>query len=200
MDDKTYKVVHEFWLRRSNKQNFLWRDLAQLNYKCIEPYLSKDKIVLDLGAGDCATTLLVADQVKHVTAVDYAPVIKTVNHPKISVVCCPVESYSDSNKYDVITIFGVMNYIQDQEKMYKRCKAQLASDGVLLIKHQCAKENDYEVSTDIDGDRYVAMYRHYESDLKALEKVGFKVKLSDPYPLEYNTWPNTFFKLFTCTL
>lgn len=200
MDDKTYKVIHEFWLKRSNKKDFLWRDLANLNYDCIKPHLAEDKIVLDLGAGDCATTILVANKVKHVTAVDYAPVIKTVNHPKISVVCCPVESYNDCNKYDVIIIFGVMNYIHDPEKMYRKCKEQLAPDGVLLIKHQCAKENDYEVSTDVDGDRYIALYRHYKFDIDTLSKVGFKVDVTDPYPLEYNVWPNTFFKLFTCTL
>ena len=186
--------------RRSNKQDFLWRDLTLLNYACVEPYLSKDKIILDLGAGDCAMATLMAHNAKHVTAVDYAPIIKTVSDPKISIICCPIESYFDLNKYDIITIFGVMNYVQNPEKVYKACKEQLADGGVLLIKHQCGRITDKEIATDIDGDRYVALYRHYKYDEEILAKLGFKVVISDPYPLEYNTWPDTFFKLFTCTL
>lgn len=200
MDDSTYKIIHEFWVKRSNKQDFLWRDLSTLNYKCVEQYLSNNKVVLDLGAGDCVMTSLIANNVKHVTAVDYAPIIKTISNPKISVICCPIESYTDLNKYDIITIFGVMNYVQNPEKVYRACKERLSDEGVLLIKHQCCKTTDKEIISNIDGDKYVAMYRHYEYDIKILTNLGFKVTVSDPYPPEYNSWPDTFFKLFTCTL
>jgi hypothetical protein len=44
--------------------------------------------------------------------------------------------------------------------------------------------------------RYVAVYRQEVNDRKSLEQAGFTVKISNPYPEEFNTWKNTKFRLF----
>ena len=198
MDEDQYNKIKQFWLKRAASDKFLWQDLTDLNCKLIEPYITSDSEILDLGAGDCRIALKLVEKCKSIKAVDYVP--KNTNHPKIEYVQSNIIDFSDNNKYDLILLFGVMNYFSrdDSIKIYKQCKQLLKPKGILIIKHQCGRENDVLINTYSEDtkDYYISNYRWFKNEIIDIELTGLKVNAIDAYPPSYNKWPNTFFKAF----
>jgi len=198
MDEKSLNIIKDFWDNRSKKDNFLWAELSDLNYKLVSSYVNKNSTVLDLGAGDGALTIRVADIAKEVVAVDYAPIVKSINADNIKTIHQNVEEYQDNNSYDVILLFGVVNFLKDPITIYKFAKNHLNDGGVFLVKHQCGIDDDVYIESEIDGDKYIAQYRYWVKEIVELSSCGFDVEAIDPYPTKHNKWNNTFFKMFIC--
>ena len=194
------RSIKTFWIKRAEKGKLLWRDLTDLNLKILKPYLKKDKSLLDLGCGDCKLTNKVAKSVKSITAVD---IIKRPEDTagNIDYVCQDIMDFNTESKYDLITLFGVSNSLDEKEikTLYERFKTFLAKDGTLIIKHQCGRERDVIINKMLDGQKYQATYRHYLREEKMLTDAGFKVNVIDPYPESENLWSDTLFKAFICT-
>lgn len=129
---------------------------------------------------------------------DFTPAVLSIRHPKIQGIQCDIREYRDESVYDLIVIFGVMNFIQDRASVYASARKWLREGGHLVVKHQCGKSGEVRISSDIDGDAYHALYPDWEEERSSLLKCGFDVSVSDPYPPELNPWPNTFFKMFLC--
>lgn len=142
--------------------------------------------------------ILIADEVQSVLAVDFTPVVLSIHNPKVRSIQCSIQEYQDEALYDLIVIFGVMNFIKNRSFVYSAARTWLRDGGTLAIKHQCGREGEVAVSSTIDGDAYSAVYPYWKEERDTLVKCGFDVGVSDPYPPDLNPWPNTFFKMFLC--
>lgn len=196
--DENSKEIKEFWENRTLKPNFLWADLEDLNFKLISNYIDKDSIVLDLGAGNGSLTNKIAKEAMKVVAVDYVPIVKTIKASNVETIVSDISKYQDKNHYDVILLFGVANYLSDPKIVYEFAAEHLNDNGIFLVKHQCGVDKDISIKSEIDGDKYIANYRHWKKELKDLTDAGFEVEMIDPYPEECNKWKDTFFKMFIC--
>ena len=199
--DRGEEITRKFWKDRAGRPDFLWRDLAELNFKLLKPYLKSSMTVLDLGAGDGRLTKMVADWVYKVTAVDYTEAVKRISHARISTAVADIREYSDPRQYDLVLLFGVMNFIQDPEEFYRPVRPLVRDGGALVVKHQCGRRGTVDVETAIDGVPYISCYRHIGDEVSALIGAGFgKVEVSTPYPDSMNPWKNTVHTAFVATL
>jgi hypothetical protein len=76
----------------------------------------------------------------------------------------------------------------------------LKESGVMIIKHQCGKLEDKIVdkySEELDS-HYIAHYRSVDHEIKLMTPAmpDGLLLTGDPYPEEYNKWPDTAFKVF----
>lgn len=199
MDDGE-DVTRRFWEDRATRPNFLWRDLAELNFTILEPHIKPYMTVLDLGAGDGRLTKMVASRVAGVTAVDYTEAVLRITHGRVRVAQCDIREYVDTQRYDLVMLFGVMNFIREAEAFYGRVRAFLGKEGRLIVKHQCGRNGTVDVQTAIDGVPYVSRYRYLGDEVSALLGAGFgSVEVSHPYPESMNPWKNTVHTAFVAT-
>lgn len=198
--DSDEEVVRRFWEARAQRPDFLWRDLASLNFQILDPLLREGMHVLDLGAGDGRLTAQIADRVCHVHAVDYTPVVDRIAHPKVSREIADIRTYETPAKYDLITLFGVMNFVEDEVAMYRKCLKWMKPEGRLVVKHQCGREGHVSVATLIDGMPYRSTYRYLGAEVAALIKVGFRaIQVTSPYPERLNVWKDTVYVAFVAS-
>lgn len=195
------RTIKNFWQTRAKNGKLLWRDLTDLNYNFIEPYLKGANKALDLGCGDCKLTNKIAKKVKSITAVDYIVKPKEIDD-NVTYVESDLLDFGTNDTYDLIILSGVSNSFDDADIMllYNRIKPMLAKKGKLIIKHQCGRDRDVIIDKQLDGQKYRATYRHHEKETKILRDIGYKVIVIDPYPESENLWPDTYFKAFICTL
>jgi len=190
-------VARKFWEARAQRPDFLWRDLAELNFKVLSPLLRPHMNVLDLGAGDGRLTSMIADRVNHVHAVDYTSAVNRISNAKVSREISDIRVYETRERYDLIVLFGVMNFIEDETLMYSKCSTWLSPLGRLAVKHQCGRDGLVSVSTSIGGVPYRSTYPYLGTEVTSLLKAGFRaVEVSKPYPEELNIWKDTVYVSF----
>jgi len=190
-------LVRRFWMDRAQRPDFLWRDLVEANLRILSSLLSPSLRVLDLGAGDGRLTSRVAELVAHVKAVDYTPAILRLSRPNVATEVRDIRFYEDHERYDLVLLFGVMNFIEDAESLYRRCRGLVRPGGRLAIKHQCGRRATVRVSAAIDGVPYQSQYRFLGEEVALLLEAGFSgVESSLPYPPELNPWEDTVYACF----
>ncbi|MCM3128277.1 class I SAM-dependent methyltransferase [Paenibacillus provencensis] len=204
--------VNSFWNRRAEVNDpvvathLKHDDAVEYDENLVRKYIKSNNVkVLDLGCGTGRTTNRIEKYVGSIRAVDKQQ--KFLDHciksKKVELVCADVETYLDETKYDIILLFGVMNYLSLEEanNVYKNCKKMLGDGGVLLVKHACGvKENVYvDHYSEAIADNYCAEYRYVELEKNLLENEGFNVEILDIYPDHLNPWSNTHFYAFICT-
>lgn len=116
----------------------------------------------------------------------------------ITVVNDTVQNFNSNNKFDIISIFGVMHYFSGSEaiEIYKKYYNYLKDSGKMIIKNQFGLESDVTVNgwSEEQQRNYYAEYRHIDKEVDMLISTGFsKVKYYDIYPSECNRWDNTHF-------
>ena len=144
----------------------------------------------------------IVDKVEHIIAVDYIKeFVNRINHPKIKTVCKEIMEFEVNEKFDIIIIFGVFNYLEENEvgELCKKLQNWVKQDGVIIIKHQCGinKEiivNDYSEKL---HHKYGATYRKLTTEITLLENY-FDVDIKDIYPKRMNVWDNTHHYAFIC--
>lgn len=189
--------MKDFWQKRAEMDSFLWGGLEGMNCEITARYMPEGGRLLDLGRGDGSSSRGFGG-----VLVDYVRPKSLILHPSQQFVQSDIRNFSTDEKFDVITLYGVANFFDEAslEKLYHKCYAWLKPDGVLLVKHQCGKTEDVIVDgrSESLGENYTAYYLSKEKHVKMLRRAGFIIGESDPYPPEYNKWPNTEFKLFAC--
>ncbi|MFZ5826822.1 MAG: SAM-dependent methyltransferase [Bacillota bacterium] len=197
--------IEAFWQRRAQiddpelASHFKHDDAGDLDVAFVEQYLKPDTRLLDLGAGPCRMVNRLEPQVAFIRAVEKQEGFSRfcVASPKVEFVVRDVVGYRDEDTYDVITIFGVMNYVTVEEalQVYRDCYTMLRPGGFLLVKHASGVDGDVVVDTfsETVGDWYHAIYRHVDTERQLLEQAGFTTTVVDIYPARLNPWTNTHF-------
>jgi cyclopropane fatty-acyl-phospholipid synthase-like methyltransferase len=203
--------IEQFWHGRAKEQDpriaTHFKQDAALDYDValIKQYLPPNARVLDLGCGTGAISNQIASSCSYIRAIDKVDAfLKHCNTAKhISVGVGDIAAYLDQDQYDVIIIFGVMNYVEEHEAsaIYANCHQMLKSNGKLIVKNACGVTEDVIVdkfSHEIN-DWYHAVYRFHEKEQSLLHTHFSEVKQIDIYPPELNRWTNTHFYAFVAS-
>jgi hypothetical protein len=182
-------------------------DFSPFDIQLVKRFASESHALLDLGSGTGLTINGVSDDFSEIVAVEkYSEFSKfIVKRPNITVINSDLRHFQTDLKFDVITVFGVMNFFSTSEArlLYERIRTWLVPTGTLIIKNQMGKWEDVivdEVSVEL-GVRYFSEYRSVKHESVLLGDAGFSVEeVIDPYPDEYHRWVNTRFLALVCRL
>lgn len=175
-------------------------DVTEIDAKFILKYADIKTNILDLGTG---TGLIVNKIYKHVNSIDCVELFEQfskfiVVDEKINVINTNVWEFDTSKKYDVITMFGLMQYFNEDEarKVYQKYYNFVASKGKFIIKNQFGIKDDVTVSgySEEQQSEYFSQYRHIDKEVDILKNIGLRnIEVIDVYPPEGNRWSNTHF-------
>lgn len=173
-------------------------DHSDVDAEFIMRYASKDSNILDLGSGSGLIINKIYKKVRSITAVEVFPEFTKfiANSENITVINEDIFTYRSNKLYDLITMFGVVQYFSRDEvaDMYRNYYKNLCSGGKLIIKNQFGVDDDVVVSgfSNELGRNYYSQYRHLESEKSLLSSIGYKnIQTFDIYPAKFNRWANT---------
>ena len=173
------------------------KDFTRYDIEFIKQFADKNKILLDLGSGTGLTINNLVNHFYEIIAVEkYKEFYKFINK-NIKVIECDIKSFDFNIKFDIATLFGVMNYFSYEEakELYIKIYNSLDS-GVLIIKNQFGLKKDVIVdgySKELNS-YYFSEYRFIKKEINLLKSIGFKnIEVIDIYPKEYNRWKDTHF-------
>lgn len=200
--------IEKFWQSRSELKDprlathFKHDDALHYDLDFILKYTCSQDQVLDLGCGTGAITNVLEPHVSKIIAVDKSADFLEfcIDSPKIIKKTADLPNYSDNNQYDLILLFGVLNYLNDREvsQLYKICYDLLKEKGKLLIKHTCGINQNVLVDdySETLGQHYHALYRSLINDRNLMSEFFQKHLVVDIYPDHLNPWENTHFYAF----
>lgn len=179
-------------------------DFSDIDADYILQHTSENTEILDLGSGSGLIINRIYNQIGHIVAVE--PFVKFTNFiiktPKIDVVNDDVFNFKSHKKFDLITMFAIVQYFNEAEikKIYSKYKENLKPNGKIIIKGQFGVQDDVVVSgySNELKTNYYSQYRHIKKEAEILKKIGYKnVETVDIYPPECNRWENTHFYAIT---
>ncbi len=156
--------------------------------------------ILDLASGSGLIINKIFEKVKHITAIEafeqFSRFIK--KNKSITIVNQDIMLFDSKFKFDLVTMFGVVQYFNESEiiRIYNKYQENLKEKGKLIIKNQFGVKEDVIVNgySDELKTNYYSEYRHIDKEVRLLESVGFKhTEIFDIYPPECNRWENTHF-------
>lgn len=197
--DHTDKIK-KFWESRVEKDDFLWKDLSDLNSQLTNQYLQPHFDILDLGCGDGKSNQKL--KFGSLTLVDYIQSKNLILNDNSTFVKEDIRNYKTLKKFDLITLYGVANSFNEKEiaAIYHSCYGLLKPNGVLLVKHQCGKQTNIFVdkfSEELQCE-YCAYYLSVDTHYRLLRRAGFDVEIIEPYPKSIDQWNDTTYKAFVC--
>jgi len=175
-------------------------DHSDLDAKFILNHTTKETRILDLGSGSGLIINRIYKQVAHITAIDaykeFTQFIKTA--PNITVINADISLYSTAEQFDLVTLFGIVQYFSRREilKIYKKLLKNIKPNGKLIIKNQFGIDSDVLVAgySEELSKNYYSHYRRLTSEVELLKAVGYRnIRTFDIYPANYNRWENTHF-------
>lgn len=180
-------------------------DFSQFDINFVARYADKKYSLLDLGAGTGLLINSLTDRFARILAVEKYPefskFIKAADN--VSVINSDLLTFAETEHFDRITIFGVMNFFNEKEAaaIYQKARNWMKPDGVMLVKHQMGCDDDVTVdgySQELDTN-YYSEYRWFKKEIKLINQAGFDVaETVDIYPPEFNRWKNTHFYALVC--
>lgn len=189
------KDLNEKSVKFSCSDNFISIDCS-----LILKFASKNSTVLDLGSGTGLIVNNLAESVKSVDCLEAFPefskFIKPLNN--ISIINKNVFDFETEKKFDVVTMFGFMQYFDAAEAsvIYRKTFNWLSEGGVVIVKNQFGVEDDVLISgwSEALKKNYYSSYRFLEHEKQILHDAGFvNVDAVDIYPKEANKYDNTHF-------
>jgi cyclopropane fatty-acyl-phospholipid synthase-like methyltransferase len=204
MNEKIFKYYDEIankidnpLLLRNKAKDFTYYDVEFL-----KKFSDKNKILLDLGSGTGLTINNLINNFKKIIAVEKYKEFSKFISKEIEIINLDLKDINlNELNFDIVTLFGVMNYFSYDEakELYK--KIYDSFEGTLIIKNQFGINEDVIVdkfSEELNS-YYYSEYRYLQKEIKLLENIGFKIKeVVDIYPPEYNRWDNTHFYAIVC--
>ena len=183
------------------------KDFSKYDINLMRSLAGKDMNLLDLGSGTGLLINNLIDDFKQITAVEKYPEfskfitqadnLEIINQDLLAL------DIPKTERYDVVSLFGVMNYFdgKEAEQLYRKIKDYIKKEGVLVVKNQFGINEDVIVngySEELKAD-YYSEYRHVEKEKRLLKETGFSnIETIDIYPPEYNRWDNTHFYALVC--
>lgn len=206
-NDKALKFYKEMSINNPDKfstKNLKLNDHSDIDAEFLSKYLTPGTDLLDIGSG---TGLLIEKIYKiprSITCVEpFEEFSKFILMDKrINVITSNINYFETNDKFDIISLFGVINYFSSEETLalYKKLYFFLKSDGIIIIKNQFGLNSDVEISglSKELNKEYFADYRLLTHELQLLWSVGFnKTNVFDIYPPEFNRWENTHYFAIT---
>jgi HAD superfamily phosphoserine phosphatase-like hydrolase len=181
-------------------------DFSAFDIQFVRGFASPHKTLLDLGSGTGLLLNALPEHFHQVVAVEKYPEFARFIQPapNLHLVIDDLLHFQSSQTFDVITLFGVMNYFNRQEALsiYAKVHRWLKPGGTLLIKHNMGTESDVTVdgfSEELQR-RYFSNYRSLQHETELLTSLGFSIQNTvDIYPSEFNRWNNTHYYALVCT-
>ena len=180
-------------------------DFSAFDIDFVRRFAGASKNLLDLGSG---TGLLINPLVKafgQITAVEKYPQFSRfiAQEPHVELIHADLSAFEASDKYDLVTIFGVMNFFNRDEalRLYRKAVHWIKPGGMLIIKHQMGVQEDVLVDgySEELGAQYYSEYRWVRHEMQLVAEAGFTVdEPVDIYPSAFNRWPNTHFYALVC--
>lgn len=175
-------------------------DFTQYDVDFILKYANKNTSLLDVATGTGLTINELHDKVKDITAIELFTGFSKfiIKAPNVTVINQDVAEFDTQKKFDLITMFGIMHYFNEQEShvIYKKYFHFLKKGGTIIIKGQLGVNEDVTVSgfSEELKTNYYSQYRYKEKELEIIKSAGFhNPQLFDIYPKECNRWTNTHF-------
>jgi len=196
------KLVKSFWDNRSklykkipmesivlfkNDKDVMLRD--KLLKKLLDKHIEDRMDILDLGCGVGRICKYLSKRAKNVVGIDYSqPLIdiarKETSQKNVKYYCTNTSDFDIKNKFDVVVICGLFNYLNDDTllKTIDGAYKHLRVGGALLIKEplsvEIRKEIINEYSEEI-GENYSSIYRTEGEIIKLLRKNDFDILSSN---------------------
>ena len=109
-----------------------------------------------------------------------------------------ISEYSERVKFDLITCFAFVQYLDEQEAInfYKKYIKYLKPAGKIIVKNQFGVKEDVTISgfSSEMNKNYYSQYRYINKEVEILENCGYRnPKVFDIYPPQCNRWDNTHF-------
>jgi len=183
------------------------KDSSKYDVELMKLLADENKILLDLGAGTGLLINHLVDDFKRIYAVEKFPEFSKFIQKTEKIIIENKDLLEWENKFnikfDIISLFGVMNYFDEEEAIliYKKIFDNLNSNGILVVKNQMGVNKDIIIngfSKELQTN-YYSEYRFVEKEINILKKIGFyDIEKKDIYPSEYNRWDNTHFYALIC--
>jgi predicted TPR repeat methyltransferase len=175
-------------------------DFTHIDADFILRYSNISSRILDLASGTGLTINKIHSSVAHITAIEvFEEFSKFISKTeKINVVNKNILSFDTVEKFDLVTMFGIVSYFNEEEiiNVYSKYINFLSPNGKIIIKNQFGVKEDVLVdgfSNELKT-YYFSHYRHLEKEIKILNNLGLiNIEVIDIYPPECNRWENTHF-------
>jgi len=202
--------VKKFWLDRSktvdvprleSQVNFQSdAEMADLYIKSeiavinVELPLSKNDVLVDLGAGNGRFSLLFAPKVRSVIAVEYmnnfaSAIVKQAKErdiANIEVINSPAENFCRENYADIVFVSGLLHYLDCEQYnlTINNISKTLKPGGTLFLRETISVlENEFIVdkfSEELNA-HYCSIYRTDKQHIETLNKERFKLLKYGPF-------------------
>lgn len=205
--------IHNYYKRLANKIHSPTEtrnkapDFSVFDIDFVQRFAGKSKHLLDLGSGTGLLINSLVDKFGCITAVEKYPQFSRfiTRAPHLEIIDADLNELESSGQFDLITVFGVMNFFNNSEalRLYRKAAQWLKSDGVLIVKHQMGVQEDVLVDgySEELGTHYYSEYRWVRHEMQLLSEAGFCVEEPfDIYPPAFNRWKNTHFYALVCRL
>ena len=175
-------------------------DFTSYDVNFILKFVCSKTTLLDITSGTGMTINKLYDKVLKIVAVEkFSQFTKEIiQSPNIEIYNEDILTFAIDEKFDLITMFGIVQYFNEEEvkNIYEKYYNYLLPSGHLIIKSQFGLKETVTISgysSEIKTD-YYSQYRTLDLEVNMLRKVGFKNIVSyDIYPPECNRWSNTHF-------
>lgn len=177
-------------------------DMSQIDADFLSGVLAWTKSegcrLLDLGSGGGLILDKIKVPIEFITAVE--PFREFSSHiaprPNMEIVNETMQDFTPDSMYDVISMFGIMQYFSTEEagEIYRKYCKWLHHGGAMIVKNQFGVDGDVTIAGHSEqiGRDYFSQYRTVEQETGLLRSVGFEnVQIFDIYPAECNHWNNT---------
>ncbi|AAP76671.1 class I SAM-dependent methyltransferase [Helicobacter hepaticus] len=175
-------------------------DFSDIDAKFILKYANEKSHILDLGSGSGLIVNKIYPYVDKIVCVDkFKEFTKFIaKEQKITIYNEDLFDFDTKEKFDIISAFGIMHYVNEEEVqvLYKKYQQFLKPQGIFIIKNQFGINETINISGYSQEQKrdYYSQYRWIEREKEILISLGHRiVEVCDIYPPEANRWDNTHF-------
>lgn len=182
-------------------------DFSKFDIALVKRFADNNKSLLDLGSGTGLLINNLLNDFSRIVAVEkysnFSAFVK--KNSRLSIIEQDLNYFDTHEKFDLITIFGVMNFFSSREaqSIYHRARSWISPGGTMIIKHQmgCTEDINIDGYSEELNTEYYSEYRWFRNEISLIIKAGFKVQeIVDIYPSEFNRWSNTHFYALVCKI